>query len=100
MKVKAKIEYELYSTHFKSKPYPISQNKCRNPAKKWYQMPQREKNIIIFPIIELKKTEKIVKVFSPKINEIKKPITINKLMINATPVILCNMESTEFNCGL
>ena len=63
-------------------------------------MPQREKNIIIFPIIELKKTEKIVKVFSPKINEIKKPITINKLMINATPVILCNIESTEFNCGL
>ena len=56
--------------------------------------------MIIFPIIELKKIEKILKVSSPKINEIKKPITINKLMINATPVILCNIESTEFNCGL
>ena len=33
-------------------------------------------------------------------HEIKKPITINKLTINATPVILCNIESTEFNCGL
>ncbi len=63
-------------------------------------MPQREKNIIIFPIIELKKIEKTLKVSSPKINEIKKPITISKLMINATPVILCNIESTEFNCGL
>ena len=63
-------------------------------------MPQREKNIIIFPIIELKKIEETLKVSSPKINEIKKPIIINKLMINATPVILCNIESTEFNCGL
>ena len=63
-------------------------------------MPQREKNIIIFPIIELKKAEKALKVSSPKINEIKKPITISKLIINATPVILCNIESTEFNCGL
>ena len=59
-------------------------------------MPQREKNIIIFPMIELKKIEKTLKVSSPKINEIKKPITINKLMINATPVILCSIESTEF----
>ena len=33
-------------------------------------MPQREKNIIIFPIIELKKIEKTIKVSSPKINEI------------------------------
>ena len=63
-------------------------------------MPQREKNNIIFPIIELKKIENTLKVSSPKINEIKKPITISKLMINATPVILCNIESTEFNCGL
>ena len=63
-------------------------------------MPQREKNIIIFPIIELKKIEKTLKVSSPKNNEIKKPIIISKLMINATPVILCNIESTEFNCGL
>ena len=63
-------------------------------------MPQREKNIIIFPIIELKKIEKTLKVSSPKINDIKNPIIINKLMINATPVILCNIESTEFNCGL
>ena len=44
-------------------------------------MPQREKNIIIFPIIELKKIEKTLKVSSPKINEIKKR-TI--LLISAT----------------
>ena len=53
-----------------------------------------------YNLSELKKIEKTLKVSSPKINEIKKPITISKLMINATPVILCIIESTEFNCGL
>ena len=37
---------------------------------------------------------------SPKSSDIKKPINIKSVIDKAIPVILCNIESTEFNWGL
>ncbi len=100
MNVKANIPYELNSTHFKSKPYPISQNRCLIPAKKWYQIPQSEKNIINLPIADLKKVEKWLKISSPNNKETKKPIIAIRLIDKAMPDILCKIDRTEFICGL
>ena len=71
----------------------------QNIASTRHWIKQRISSILLIPLTLLF-FYNFLNISSPKISDIKKPINIISVIDKAIPVILCNIESTEFSWGL